>query len=214
MAHRLSQFTPIADAIVKLFHPYAEVVLHDIIDDTIAYIANPFSGRAVGDVSYLGIGPKEPSLKKDVLGPYEKADNKGQPIRSITAVLRSEDGNPIGILCINLDFSVLESSLEVLDKFIRSPDIDAIPEALFRKDWRDLIKLEIRSYLLETDNALDILDIKGRMALLKRLDEKGLFYARKSVHQVALALGISRATVYKYLKEIRKENVMIQLGRP
>lgn len=214
MAHRLSQFTPIADAIVKLFHPHAEVVLHDLIDDTIAYIANPFSGRAVGDVSYLGIGPKEPSLKKDVLGPYEKADFKGQPIRSITAVLRSEDGNPIGILCINLDFSVLESALEILDKFVRSPDIDAIPEALFRKDWRNLIKLEIRSYLLETDKTLDMLDIKGRMALLKRLDEKGLFYARKSVQQVAHALGISRATVYKNLKEIRKENVMMQLGRP
>ena len=214
MAHRLSQFRPVADAIVKLFHPYAEVVLHDIIDDTIAYVANPFSGRAVGDVSYLGLDPKEPSLKKDVLGPYEKADYKGQPIRSITAVLRNADGNPIGILCINLDFLVLESALEILDKFVRSPDIDAVPETLFQKDWRDLIKLEIRSYLLETDKTLNMLNIKGRMTLLKRLDEKGLFYARKSVQQVAHALGISRATVYKNLKELREENVMIQLGRP
>ncbi|HEA68505.1 MAG TPA: HTH domain-containing protein [Desulfobacterales bacterium] len=41
-----------------------------------------------------------------------------------------------------------------------------------------------------------------------------MFYARKSVQQVAHALGISRATVYKNLKEIRKENVMIQLGQP
>ncbi len=195
MTHRLSQFTPIADAIVKLFYPHAEVVLHDIIDDTIAYIGNPFSGRAVGDVSHLGLDPKKPSLRKDVLGPYEKADNKGQPIRSITAVLRSEDGNPTGILCINLDFSVLESALEILDKFVRSPDIDAVPEALFQKDWRDLIKLEIRSYLLEMDKTLDMLGIKGRMALLKRLDEKGLFYARKSVQQVAHTLSFSRATV-------------------
>jgi predicted transcriptional regulator YheO len=59
-----------------------------------------------------------------------------------------------------------------------------------------------------------MLDIKGRIALLKRLDEKGLFYARKSVQQVAHTLSISRATVYKNLKEIRKENVMIRLGRP
>ncbi len=98
--------------------------------------------------------------------------------------------------------------------FVRSPNTEAPPEALFRKDWRDLIKLEIRSYLLETDKTLDMLDIKGRMALLERLDQKGLFYARKSVQQVAHALGISRATVYKNLKEIRQENVMIQLGRP
>jgi predicted transcriptional regulator YheO len=103
MAHRLSRFRPIADAIVRLFHPYAEVVLHDIIDDTIEYIANPFSDRVTGDTSYLELDPKDPSLQKDVLGPYEKAGNNGQPIRSITAVLRSENGNPMGILCINLN---------------------------------------------------------------------------------------------------------------
>lgn len=57
MTHQLSQFTPIADAIVKLFYPHAEVVLHDIIDDPIAYIGNLFSGRAVGDVSHLGLDP-------------------------------------------------------------------------------------------------------------------------------------------------------------
>jgi predicted transcriptional regulator YheO len=214
MAHRLSRFRPIADAIARLFHPYAEVVLHDIIDDTIEYIANPFSGRATGDTSYMELDPKDPSLQKDVLGPYEKAGNNGQPIRSITAVLRSEDGDPMGILCINLNFSVLESALETLDKFVRSPDIEAIPEVLFRKDWRDLINLEIRSFLLETGKSLDSLDINGRISLLKRLEEKGLFYARKSVEQVAHTLKISRATVYKNLKEIRKDNVIIRFSRP
>ena len=214
MAYLLSQFKPIANAIARLFHPFAEVVLHNITTDTIEHIVNPFSGRTVGDSSLLGLDHKDPGLQKDVLGPYEKADNKGRPIRSITAVLRSEEGDPIGIMCINLDFSVLESALETLEKFFRSSDTDAIPEALFRKDWRDLIKLEIRSYLVETDKTLDLLDINGRMALLKRLDDKGLFYARNSVEQVAGALGISRATVYKYLKAIRKENVIIRLSRP
>lgn len=214
MAHRLSQFTPVADAIVKLFHPYAEVVIHDIIDDTIEYIANPFSGRADGDASLIGLDLKDPSLQKDVLGPYEKAGDKGQRIRSITAVLRSEEGYPIGILCINLDFTVLESALEVLDDFVRSPDIEPRPEALFRKDWRDLIRLEVRSYLLETGKTLDALDVSGRISLLKKLDDKGLFYARKSVEQIAQVLGISRATVYKNLRKIRKEDIIIRLSQP
>lgn len=214
MAHHLSQFKPVADAIAGLFHPFVEVVIHDIIDDTIEYIANPFSGRAVGDASLLGLDLKDPSLQKDVLGPYEKAGDKGQRISSITAVLRSEEGYPIGILCINLDFTVLESALEVLDDFVRSPDSEPRPEALFRKDWRDLIRLEVRSYLLETGKTLETLDVSGRISLLKKLDDKGLFYARKSVEQIARVLGISRATVYKNLREIRKEDVIIRLSRP
>ena len=214
MADRLLQFRPVADAIVRLLHPYAEVVIHDIIDDKIEYIANPFSGRAAGDESYLDLDPKDPCLQQDVIGPYEKAGNSGQPIRSITAILRCETGEPIGILCINLDFSVLESALETLDKFVRFPETEAIPEALFRKDWRDLIKLELRSFLLETGKSLDSLDINGRISLLKRLDEKGLFYARKSVEQVARMLRLSRATVYKNLNEIRRHNVTIRLSRP
>ncbi len=94
-----------------------EVVIHDIIDDTIEYIANPFSGRTVGDASLIGLDLKDPSLQKDILDPYEKAG------------------------------------------------------------------------------------------------DKGLFYARKSVEQIARVLGISRATVYKNLREIRKEDVIIRLSR-
>ncbi len=105
-----------------------EIVIHDIIDDTIEYIANPFSGRAVGDASLIGLDLKDPSLQKDILDPYA-------------------------------------------------------------------------------------LDVSGRISLLKKLDDKGLFYARKSVEQIARVLGISRATVYKNLREIRKEDVIIRLSR-
>jgi len=214
MTQPLSRFNPIADAIARLFHPHAEVVVHDIIEDKIAYIINPFSGRSIGDPSLLDLDPHDPSLTNDIIGPYEKAGDRGQRIRSITAVLRSEAGESIGILCINLDFSVLESALEVLDGFVRSQDHEALPEVLFRKDWVDLINLEIRSHLTETGNSLDSIDIDGRIALLKRLDEKGLFFARKSVQQIAHLLGLSRATVYKHLKDIRKTNVLNRLSRP
>jgi predicted transcriptional regulator YheO len=79
------------------------------------------------------------------------------------------------------------------------------PEILFRNEWRELILLEIRSYLKEQKQTLENLDVQGRKALLERLDEKGLFYARKSVEQVAVHLGMSRATIYKDLNEIRKK---------
>ena len=77
---------------------------------------------------------------------------------------------------------------------------------LFKNDWISSIKLEIKDFLEENKKAFDKLDAKTRNALIKRLDRKGLFYARKSVEQLANLLGISRATVYKDLRQIRKEN--------
>ena len=212
MENVLSKYKPIADAIAVLLHPYAEVVIHDIIKDSIVHIANPCSKRREGDPSYLGLDGdgSDLTLEKNVLGPYEKEGEGGQRIRSITAVLREDETLPIGILCINLDFSPLEtafeSALEVLNGLIRPAEIEARPEIIFREEWRELIKLEIRAFRLENGLTRDSMNAKERRELMRRLDQKRLFYARKSVEQVAGYLMISRATAYKDLNEIRKGN--------
>ena len=205
MAKKLSRYIPVADAVAALFHPHAEVIIHDIGDDAIFYIANPYSGRKVGDSSNLKVNEQDFNIDERVIGPYEKTGAKGQRIRSITAVLRGDKGTPNGIMCINLDFSILESATSVLERFLHPPDVDPRPEILFRNEWRELILLEIRSYLKKREQTLENLDVKGRKALLECLDEKGLFYARKSVEQVAVHLGMSRATIYKDLNEIRNK---------
>ena len=212
MENTLSKYKPVADAIAMLLHPYAEVVIHDIVKDIIVHIANPYSKRRVGDSSYLGLdgGQSDFGLEKNVLGPYEKAGEDGRRIRSITAVLRDDEDQPIGILCINLDFSPLEtafeSALEALNALIRPPEIAARPEIIFREEWRELIKLEIRAFRLEKGLRQDTMNAKERRELMRRLDQKRLFYARKSVEQVASYLMISRATAYKDLNAIRKAN--------
>jgi len=174
MANTLSLFIPVADAIVALFHPHAEVVIHDIMDDAVFYIANAFSGREVGDPSNLKVEATEFDLDMDVIGPYEKPGANGQRIRSITSVLRDEGGNARGILCVNLDFSALESAMSVIQGFLRPPHVEARPEILFRDEWRELLFGEVRSYLKKKEQALGNLDGQGRKALLGRLDEKGL----------------------------------------
>jgi len=205
MASELSQYISIADALAKLFHPHAEVVIHDIEDDAIFYIANSYSGREKGDSSNLKINAQDFNLDEDVIGPYEKFGSKGQRIRSITSVLKDNKGNPSGLMCINLDFSILESSLLVVKEFFHPANVVSRPEILFRNEWLEVIQLAIRSYLKEQAQTLESLDVQGRKALLAHLDEKGLFYARKSAEQVAVHLGISRATIYKDLGEIRKK---------
>ena len=203
MSRFLSAYIPVAEAIARLFHPNAEVVIHELAGDRVYHIANPFSGRQPGDISLLKLSAEDLEGQTDIIGPYEKAGNNGQAIRSITAVLREDTGKARGLMCINLDYSAYEPALNLLEALIRPRQAETHPEILFRNDWRDQIKLEARTFLNETRKSIDTLDAPTRKALMKRLEERGLFYAKKSVEQVAALLGVSRATAYNDLQAIR-----------
>jgi D-arginine utilization repressor len=210
MKDHLFQFIPIAEAIGKILHPYAEIVIHDIKEDCIVHIVNPYSGRKAGDSSMLGLMDIDLEVlhkKKDVIGPYENTGNKEQRLRSISAVLKDNQGKSIGILCMNLDFSVMEAGLDILNSFLRPKNIAAPPPVLFKNDWKNSIKIEIDAFLKENNIVIEKLNAKNRKHLIHQLDKKGLFYARKSIEQIANLLGISRATAYKDLNKVRKKDI-------
>lgn len=59
MSAQLQSFAPVARAIAELFAPHVEVVIHDAANGKIAFIANAFSKRKVGDESLI---ESEPAL--------------------------------------------------------------------------------------------------------------------------------------------------------
>jgi predicted transcriptional regulator YheO len=211
--HPLSRYTSIADAITRLFHPNAEVVIHDIQSDNVFYIAGTFSGRKPGDISLLKLDDQNVLENETVIGPYEKVGEKGQRIRSVTSVLRDDDGVALGLMCINLDYSVYEPVLDLLEGLIRPIQTHAHPEMLFQNDWRDQIKLEIRSYLLKNNLTLETLTPESRKKMVAHLNARGLFYAKKSIEQLAGILGVSRATAYNSLKAVRATSGPVHTNR-
>ena len=55
----------------------------------------------------------------------------------------------------------------------------------------------------ELGGALDVLSREDKQRAVKILDDRGAFVMRKSVEEVADALGVSRITIYNYLNAIR-----------
>ena len=51
MKAEISAYINIGNAISKLLHPFAEVVIHDLEKDQIAAIFSPISKREIGDSS-------------------------------------------------------------------------------------------------------------------------------------------------------------------
>jgi predicted transcriptional regulator YheO len=188
---------PAIDAVVALFHPHLEAVVHDVAADEVVAIWNPVSGRRPGDPSLL-----EPSLLAGVepgtvLGPYAKVDVQGRTWTSVTVPLAGGDT----LLCFNFDRSVLDGAAAALGAFAAA--VEPRPAALFERDWREEINLLVDRWCRAERAARHTLSKVQRRELVAHLDGKGVFGVRHSASHVATALGVSRATVYGLLKACR-----------
>ncbi len=188
---------PIAESIQRLLYPYAEVVIHSIPQNTIFAIFNPFSGRAIGDDSLLS--HDELSALADSVGPYEKTNWDGRRLKSVSSVIRNNENEPIGLMCINVDVSTLLCVNEKLIEFIFPKHSIEQPEPLFKDDWQERINVCVHQYLLKENLSLDTLKRNDKKILVEHLRDAGAFSGKNAAKYIANVLDISRATVYKYL---------------
>jgi len=198
----LNHYHAIADAITLLFAPYAEVALHDLASQKLVYISNNRSQRELGEDSNLSELQDDRGLQ--VIGPYLKRNWDGSQLRSISAVLRDDNGDPIGLMCINLDITVLESAKAALEVFLGGNALQPQPDVLFQDDWQERINTFIHQWLQHRQQTLSSLNGAGRRAMVEALYHQGAFKGKNAAGYVAKILGIGRATVYNYLKNIKE----------
>lgn len=77
-------------------------------------------------------------------------------------MIRDENHNVVGMLCINLDVSVMEKFNEFLQQFLQCAQFIAKPEPLFKDDWQERINTYIHHYLNEHQLLLDSLNRKEK----------------------------------------------------
>ena len=188
-----------AEAITRLLHPFAEVVIHDLDKDQIEAIYNPLSRREVGDNSYLDRVDLDTS--NDIIGPYAKTNWDGRPMKSISIVIRSKKGNADGFLCVNVDISAFESANQILQAFLKNnAEIQENAQRLFKDDYYEKINLYVQNYCRERRVSIEALHRREKQEIINLLEADGAFKGKNAATYVGRVLGVSRATVYNYLK--------------
>lgn len=197
----LARAAPMADGIAALFFPFAEVVVHDLESQTVVHIANNLSRRVLGDTSALD--DLRHSVADTVIGPYEKQNWNGGRMRSVSVVIRDDAGEPMGVVCINLNIEVFEQARSTLDLFVSGVRVLPQPEQLFRDDWQERINTFLHGWLGDRQLSLSGLTREQKRQLVSALERDGAFRGRSAANYVASVLSLGRATVFKYLKELR-----------
>ena len=199
----LARYQHLADGIARLFFPYAEVVIHDLATQRVLYLANNLSRREVGDDAALE--EIERTIAERTVGPYEKLNWDGRKMRCTSSILFDDAGNAQGVMCINFNIAVFEDMHGMLGMLLKGAGLVEQPAELFRDDWQERINTFMHAWLRERQLALNTLSRQHRRELVAALYAEGAFNGKSATHYIGNVLGLGRATVYKYLKELRGE---------
>jgi len=213
----LKCFFSVVDCIADLFGPSCEVVLHDISnpEHSIIKIRNGHvTGRKEGapltDVALEMIKSAEKN-NLVVLGNYNPKTKNGHLLKSNAVNIRDPKGKLVGIMCINLDVNKalqLQQSIQKINQMIQDfafakEEAVKAKEEHFESDLWTILQDMIDSIIKEKGVSADLLTKEERLEIIKKLNEKGIFFFKGAIHFVARALGISSPTIYRYLEELR-----------
>lgn len=211
--------------------PDYEIALHDLTDKNRSIIAianNHVSGREVGapltNVA-LQILMDKSYEKQDYRLHYCGVSASGKELRSCTQFIK-HNGKLIGMLCINFDDSRYQAvSREVLklchpDSFASdiyqpeepvSTNVPPRPIPPTTESFHNSIDAvagdAVNRELAHLGITADRLTPDERMKIIASLETGGIFLLKGAVKDVADALHCSQASVYRYLSQIKKEDV-------
>jgi len=201
----LAVVRPVLDLIAKSLGDRCEVVLHDFRDpdrSIVEIVGNVTDRKPGGSVSQIGLAILAAGDDAEPQYSYVTRAPNGRVLKSSTLPLRDPDGHVFGALCINLDVTDLRLLARTLDDLAGS-EMPPVP-VTFDSDIGHVIADVINDEEVTLRQPLNRLDRQERLGLLRRLDARGVFSLQRAVPQVAEHLGISRATLYTDLREVRE----------
>ncbi len=197
------QLEQIAQGLGQTLAPFCEVVIHDLLDpeNAVRVIHNNLSGRKVGDpATELGLARRADPEYPQVIANYPNKFADGRQVKSTSVGIKDSTGAFVAALCLNVDLSIFQGMRGILDHFTALAANAAAPKESLDPAGAELIRARINDFAARLSTTPRALRAADRRALLRELKESGCLELRRSMETVAGHLGISRASVYNYLK--------------
>lgn len=225
--YMLRQYTQLTEFLGRVLGPDYEVAFHDLTnkDRSLVAIAN-------NNISDRDIGAPLTNVALKILADhsYQNSDYRvhyhgktvhGKPLRSSTLFIKDEQGELVGLLCINFDdHRYQELSEKILglchpdtfvetnfayDKALLAPAESEIAET-FPHTAEGTASEAVSEVLRQKGLTAQRLTLEERMDVIRQLDAQGIFLLKGAVKDVAQCLSCSPASVYRYLTNLRRDD--------
>ena len=198
----------LADAVARLIGSHCEVVLHSLErpDRSVVKIVNGhISGRSVGaPLTNLcfDILRNADTSQSDIIGPYYSLGKNGATTRSVTCIIRGAEGHPIGLICFNMDLSCSFDGM-IREYAFRPDRVDVDISEIYPQTVEELINHMLTGAIASANEMKGVSPQEKNIATVQMLMDKGVFNFKGAVDIVAHELGISRTSVYNYMRDPR-----------
>jgi len=207
-SHIIHAMEPVVETIAEVFGHHCEVVLHSLEDprhSVVKIVNGHVTGRKVGSPLTDYSLDMLKSTKEDMHESYYTRLDNGKLLKSATTVLRNAQGNAIGILCINIDLSA--PLLDFLKSFSPSDDGSSkTADEHFPSTLDELVSITLERAFDYVNSQRGVSAVEKNKMVVMEFYERGMFKISGVIDIVARQLGISRYTVYNYLREAKFKN--------
>ncbi|MFJ4103084.1 helix-turn-helix transcriptional regulator [Amycolatopsis japonica] len=204
----LDALAPVADGIAATLGSFCEVVVHDFRrpEQSVVAIAGSVTDRTVGgSMSEIGMGLLARGDDAEDQLNYVTRTASGKLVKSSTMLLRDSGGSVFGALCVNLDVTALGQLRTLVGELADVGTATETPTTTFGDDVDAVVDAIVDEHQLRLNKPWTALSREERLDLFRSLHARGVFAVRRAVPQVAARIGISRASAYTYLAEIREQ---------
>jgi predicted transcriptional regulator YheO len=207
-----STLEQVADAITKTFPRNCEAVVHDLSDpqQSVRYIAGNVTRRKIGaPVTDLVVRALHQE-GRDIADrfSYKTMTKDGRELKSSTVFFRDLKGQVIGAFCINFDTTDYLNATHALEVFTAtSGDFEGNDKVeTFASSFTETVEALFQQAVSRIGKQSSSMSTEEKIRLVQELARNGVFQIKGAVDEVSLLMGISKYTVYSYLKKLRALN--------
>ena len=197
-----------ADAIVTMFGKNCEACVHDLtmLRSSLVYIRGEVTHRKPGapatDLLIKILNQK--SGTGDDIHSYTTTSSDGRSLKSTTTLFRDTTGRPVAAFCINFDTTEFFNACQALTPFINIPENGSQSSTeTFAHSTSETVEALLHHAATEIGKHPSTMNLEERARFIAILEENSIFQFKGAVEQVARMIGVTRFTVYNYLKKIR-----------
>lgn len=199
----------LAEGLSQVLGQRYEVIVHDLgrADHSIVGVFGNVTNRKVGGSPTDVLLQLLDNYGNDVPDQinYRTTLPDGRVLRNSTLFIRDESQRVLGSVCINQDLTDYVVASKLLGNLTEFSDagIDNVFSERSCRDINEIVESMVRRELERMDKPAAYMQKEDKLAVVKKLEKKGLFDVKGAVEYVAKRLGVTNFTVYNYLKTIR-----------
>ena len=203
----------LAAVLVETFGRNCEIAIHDFakLPHSLVYVEGEITKRKPGaPVTDLVIKTlrREGNEAKNICN-YKNTTKLGRILKSSTAFIRDSQNKIIGAFCINLDITDFLNSITLIENLTHTSNAqNSETKETFALSLNETVESLIDQVVRKAGKQPAVMTKEEKLELVSVLEMNGAFSVKGAVHQVATLLGVSKYTMYNYIKSVRSNKSM------